>query len=123
MTELDRETRCTVVEAANPSETYATASEAGDIAARVENAGGLAASPRRDYTTSSDGDTADISVSTISRVGGAAALGTVIGTAIVPGPGTIMGAVLGGVLGALAPSILRYSKVHHQENGKPSARV
>ncbi len=73
-------------------------------------------------TASKEGIKADISFPAISRVGGGAALGTVIGTAILPGIGTIAGAVLGGVGGAFAPSALRHGKTQHSENGKPSAR-
>lgn len=78
---------------------------------------------KNEYVASGQGNRADISFSTISGVGGGAALGTVIGTAIIPGTGTIAGALLGGAIGAFVPNALRHGKAHHQENGKPSARV
>jgi outer membrane lipoprotein SlyB len=69
-----------------------------------------------------DGDTAGISYAAISRVGGGAAVGTTLGTAITPGLGTIAGAILGGVVGAFAPSVLSHKKSSRRRKGRAITR-
>jgi septal ring factor EnvC (AmiA/AmiB activator) len=69
------------------------------------------------------GDTADINDATISRLGGGAALGTVIGTAITPGIGTVAGAVLGGIVGAFGPRVLSRKHSGTRNNNKAATRV
>jgi len=53
-------------------------------------------------------------VSTISRIGGGAMLGTVVGTAVGAPVGTIVGAVIGGAVGA-ATSFLPQGESHDSE--------
>jgi hypothetical protein len=60
---------------------------------------------------------ADIDFATISRLGGGAALGAVVGTWLFPGAGSLAGAALGGAVGAFAPSILLRVKPGALRNG------
>ncbi len=72
---------------------------------------------------SSSGSEADIDIATISRLGGGAALGAVVGTWVFPGAGSLAGAVLGGALGTFAPSILLRVRSDTQGDGGGDTRV
>jgi len=87
------------------------ASESGNVTASwsVMNEAGR--------TINEDSNRENINIYTISRLGGGAALGAVVGTWIFPGAGSLAGAAVGGALGAFAPSILLRVKSGDQRDG------
>lgn len=100
------------VEASDVVVSNVMASESGHVAtARI-------ATERTEREFDGDGSTEDIDIYTISRLGGGAALGALVGTWIFPGAGSLAGAALGGALGTFAPNILLRVRLGVQRNGR-----